>query len=183
MLPNNALIGTLIPRDEVYLLCFVLSSPTYSRHDKGRETFGSQTRVHQPFPHSLRNDAVCPLPLRNRQRTSTQIQFRLTRGKRASYQTQNTTPSSPSPHTYIHSYHTCTRSHSACSTFHMLPSQNYEFGVKRFRLPSRDIPTAMHFLSRQYWHRFRLTRRMLHCWFLVQGRYWIFCWIDRRKKP
>lgn len=50
-------------------------------------------------------------------------------------------------------------------------------------LPSRLIPTAMHFLSRQYWHRLRLMRRMEHCWFLVHGRYWIFCWILLRKKP
>lgn len=50
-------------------------------------------------------------------------------------------------------------------------------------LPSRDIPTAMHFLSLQYWHRLRLMRRMAHCWFLVQGRYCIFCWMLRRKKP
>lgn len=49
--------------------------------------------------------------------------------------------------------------------------------------PSRLIPTAMHFLSRQYWHRLRLMRRMEHCWFLVHGRYWIFCWMLRRKKP
>ena len=49
--------------------------------------------------------------------------------------------------------------------------------------PSLDIPAAMHFLSLQYWQRFLLILRMLHCWFLVQGRYWIFCWIERRKKP
>ena len=35
----------------------------------------------------------------------------------------------------------------------------------------------------QYWHLFRLTRMMLHCWFLRHGRYWIFCWILRRKNP
>lgn len=45
------------------------------------------------------------------------------------------------------------------------------------------MPTAMHFLSLQYWQRLRLIRRMLHCWFLVQGRYWIFCWMLRLKKP
>jgi hypothetical protein len=45
------------------------------------------------------------------------------------------------------------------------------------------MPAAMHFLSLQYWQRFLLTRWMAHCWFLVQGRYWIFCWMDRRKKP
>lgn len=45
------------------------------------------------------------------------------------------------------------------------------------------MPTAMHFLSLQYWQRLRLILRMAHCWFLVQGRYWIFCWIERRKKP
>lgn len=50
-------------------------------------------------------------------------------------------------------------------------------------LPSRDIPTPMHFFSRQYWQRFRFILRMAHCWFLVQGRYWIFCCIERRKKP
>jgi len=49
--------------------------------------------------------------------------------------------------------------------------------------PSRLMPTAMHFLRRQYWQRFLLIRRMLHCWFLVHGRYWIFCWMLRRKKP
>ena len=49
--------------------------------------------------------------------------------------------------------------------------------------PSLDIPAAMHFFSLQYWQRLRLMRRMLHCWFLVQGLYWIFCWMDRRKNP
>lgn len=49
--------------------------------------------------------------------------------------------------------------------------------------PSLLIPTAMHFFSRQYWHRFLLILRILHCWFFVQGRYCIFCCIDRRKKP
>merc|ERR1719370_136296 len=41
----------------------------------------------------------------------------------------------------------------------------------------------MHFLRRQYWHRFLFTLWMAHCWFFVHGRYWIFCWIDRRKNP
>lgn len=41
----------------------------------------------------------------------------------------------------------------------------------------------MHFFNRQYWHRFLLIRRMEHCWFLVQGLYWIFCCIERRKNP
>lgn len=50
-------------------------------------------------------------------------------------------------------------------------------------LPSRLMPTAMHFFRRQYWQRLRLMRKMLHCWFLVHGRYWIFCWIDRLKNP
>ena len=50
-------------------------------------------------------------------------------------------------------------------------------------VPSLDMPTEMHFLRRQYWQRLRLTRMMLHCWFLRQGRYWIFCWMERRKKP
>lgn len=50
-------------------------------------------------------------------------------------------------------------------------------------LPSLLMPTAMHFLSLQYWQRFRLILRMLHCWFLVQGLYWIFCWILLLKKP
>lgn len=45
------------------------------------------------------------------------------------------------------------------------------------------MPTAMHFFNRQYWHRFLLILRMEHCWFLVQGRYWIFCCMERRKKP
>lgn len=49
--------------------------------------------------------------------------------------------------------------------------------------PSRLMPTAMHFFRRQYWQRLRLMRRMLHCWFLVHGRYWIFCWMERRKNP
>lgn len=50
-------------------------------------------------------------------------------------------------------------------------------------LPSRLIPTAIHFFSRQYWQRLRLIRKMLHCWFFVHGRYWIFCWMDLRKNP
>lgn len=50
-------------------------------------------------------------------------------------------------------------------------------------LPSRLMPTAMHFFSRQYWQRLRLIRNMEHCWFLVHGLYWIFCWMLRRKKP
>merc|ERR1719187_1951334 len=41
----------------------------------------------------------------------------------------------------------------------------------------------MHFLRRQYWHRFLFTLWIAHCWFFVHGRYWIFCWIDRRKNP
>lgn len=45
------------------------------------------------------------------------------------------------------------------------------------------MPTLMHFRSLQYWHRFLLILRMLHCWFLVHGRYWIFCWMLRLKKP
>lgn len=45
------------------------------------------------------------------------------------------------------------------------------------------MPTAMHFFNLQYWHRLRLILRMEHCWFLVQGLYWIFCWMERRKKP
>lgn len=49
--------------------------------------------------------------------------------------------------------------------------------------PSLLMPTAMHFFNRQYWHLFLLMRRMAHCWFLVQGRYWIFCWMERRKNP
>lgn len=49
--------------------------------------------------------------------------------------------------------------------------------------PSRLIPTAMHFFNRQYWQRLRLIRRMAHCWFFVQGLYWIFCWMLRLKKP
>lgn len=49
--------------------------------------------------------------------------------------------------------------------------------------PSLDIPTAMHFFRRQYWQRLRLILKIEHCWFLVQGLYWIFCWMLRRKKP
>lgn len=49
--------------------------------------------------------------------------------------------------------------------------------------PSRLMPTAMHFFSRQYWQRLRFTRWIMHCWFFVHGRYWIFCWMDRRKNP
>lgn len=45
------------------------------------------------------------------------------------------------------------------------------------------MPTAMHFFNRQYWHRLRLTLWIIHCWFLVHGLYWIFCWMERRKKP
>lgn len=70
---------------------------------------------------------------------------------------------------------------------HGLAAKNSEnsFGdCKRLSyLPSRLIPTAMHFLSRQYWQRLRLTRWIIHCWFFVHGRYWIFCWMERRKKP
>ena len=66
-------------------------------------------------------------------------------------------------------------------------STKFVFHAMQFVLslcsPSLDIPAAMHFLSLQYWQRLRLMRRMLHCWFLVQGRYWIFCWMERRKKP
>lgn len=45
------------------------------------------------------------------------------------------------------------------------------------------MPTAMHFFNLQYWHLFLLILRMEHCWFLVQGLYWIFCCMERRKKP
>ena len=55
--------------------------------------------------------------------------------------------------------------------------------LRKNNSPSRLMPTAMHFLSRQYWQRLRFTRWIMHCWFLVHGRYWIFCWIERRKKP
>ncbi|KAJ2952723.1 hypothetical protein O0L34_g7070 [Tuta absoluta] len=54
---------------------------------------------------------------------------------------------------------------------------------RKNNLPSLLMPTAMHFFNRQYWHRFLLILRMEHCWFLVQGLYWIFCWMERRKKP
>jgi hypothetical protein len=56
-------------------------------------------------------------------------------------------------------------------------------GTRPNRTASRLMPAAMHFLRRQYWHRFRLTLWIAHCWFFVHGRYWIFCWIDRRKNP
>ena len=60
----------------------------------------------------------------------------------------------------------------------------YKFlNTEKSNLPSRLIPAAIHFFKRQYWHRLRLILRILHCWFFVQGRYWIFCWIDLRKKP
>lgn len=45
------------------------------------------------------------------------------------------------------------------------------------------MPTAMHFFNLQYWHLFLLILRMEHCWFLVQGLYWIFCCMERLKKP
>lgn len=45
------------------------------------------------------------------------------------------------------------------------------------------MPTAMHFLSLQYWQRLRLIRSMLHCWFFVHGLYCIFCCMLRLKKP
>lgn len=35
--------------------------------------------------------------------------------------------------------------------------------VKSCHLPSRLMPTAMHFFRRQYWQRLRLIRRILHC--------------------
>jgi len=54
---------------------------------------------------------------------------------------------------------------------------------RRIDSPSRLIPTEMHFFRRQYWQRLRLIRWMAHCWFLVHGRYWIFCWMLRRKNP
>lgn len=60
-------------------------------------------------------------------------------------------------------------------------NRNELFGINN--LPSRLIPTAIHFFNRQYWQRFLLMRRMLHCWFFVHGRYWIFCCMDRRKNP
>ena len=70
-------------------------------------------------------------------------------------------------------------------------NHEWSFGCKiqileyreKSNLPSRLIPAAIHFFKRQYWHRLRLILRILHCWFFVQGRYWIFCWIDLRKKP
>lgn len=62
---------------------------------------------------------------------------------------------------------------------------NYDNMVVNRQLysPSLDMPTAMHFLSLQYWHRFLFILRMEHCWFLVHGLYWIFCWMERLKKP
>lgn len=61
--------------------------------------------------------------------------------------------------------------------------QKVKYEEKSANSPSRLMPTAMHFFNRQYWHRLRLTLWIKHCWFLVHGRYWIFCWIERRKKP
>lgn len=58
-----------------------------------------------------------------------------------------------------------------------------DFRKKEKDSPSRLMPTAMHFFRRQYWQRLRFTRWIMHCWFLVHGRYWIFCWMERRKKP
>lgn len=69
-------------------------------------------------------------------------------------------------------------------TNNLQPNQIKKGEINEFQnWPSRLIPTAIHFFSRQYWHRLRLMRRMEHCWFLVHGRYWIFCWMLRRKKP
>lgn len=49
-------------------------------------------------------------------------------------------------------------------------------------LQSRLIPTAKHFLNRQYWHRFRFKRITKHFPSRKQ-RYSICFWMLRRKKP
>lgn len=71
------------------------------------------------------------------------------------------------------------------SSFKSTKLIKFKFKIEKRKrdLPSRLMPTAMHFFSRQYWQRLRLMRKMLHCWFFVHGRYWIFCWMDRLKNP
>lgn len=49
-------------------------------------------------------------------------------------------------------------------------------------LQSRLIPTAKHFLKRQYWHRFRFKRMTKHLP-SRKHRYSICFWMLRRKKP
>lgn len=66
---------------------------------------------------------------------------------------------------------------------YMLWKNFYFFRKFDLHLPSRLIPTAIYFFSLQYWHRLRLILSIEHCWFLVHGLYWIFCWILRRKNP
>ena len=70
-----------------------------------------------------------------------------------------------------------------CTIFLILEQCTIILYIIEKYLPSRLIPAAIHFLSLQYWHRLRLIRKMLHCWFLVQGLYWIFCWMDLLKNP
>lgn len=77
----------------------------------------------------------------------------------------------------IHSKRTFLQSQHSKSFNHL------SMNINKDNSPSRLMPTAMHFFRRQYWQRLRLTRWIMHCWFLVHGRYWIFCWMERRKKP
>ena len=49
-------------------------------------------------------------------------------------------------------------------------------------LQSRDIPTARHFLKRQYWHRLRFIRSTMHLP-SRRHRYSHWRWMLRRKKP
>ena len=51
-----------------------------------------------------------------------------------------------------------------------------------WHLQSRDMPTARHFLNRQYWQRLRFSRIMRHLP-SRRHRYSICFWMDRRKKP
>lgn len=49
--------------------------------------------------------------------------------------------------------------------------------------PSRDIPTARHFLNRHCWQRFRFMRMIVQFSDFMHFLYWIFCWMLLRKKP
>lgn len=64
---------------------------------------------------------------------------------------------------------------------------NFKFSCEIFTsnvlyLQSRLIPTAKHFLNRQYWHRFRFNRITKH-FPSRKHRYSICFWMLRRKKP
>jgi hypothetical protein len=77
----------------------------------------------------------------------------------------------------------CERREQMADFRHPLLRESRRDRMRKMDLPSRLMPTAMHFLRRQYWQRFLFIRRMEHCWFLVHGLYWIFCWMLRLKKP